>query len=194
MQLQPHDLHICPYSHGTSCVFQPNADQMLDRFVDNIRHCGDKPNQTAGQQLQSCGREMHTSGSQHRSTIFKIAVTLYINTHFEQFAACSHAGHSPFLASWIPSRSQAFQKMPTFLFALCNSSCILTFALTESCPSGRRSTIGNRVGVKSVSRVQIPDSPPVNSKAGLRACFVFTPRGGVAEWLNAAVSKTVWPV
>ena len=64
----------------------------------------------------------------------------------------------------------------------------------ESCPSGRRSTIGNRVGVKSVSRVQIPDSPPVNSKAGLRACFVFTPRGGVAEWLNAAVSKTVWPV
>ena len=50
-------------------------------------------------------------------------------------------------------------------------------------------TISNRVGVKSVSRVQIPDSPPVNSKAGLRACFVFTPRGGVAEWLNAAVSK-----
>ena len=32
---------------------------------------------------------------------------------------------------------------------------------TESCPSGRRSTIGNRVGAKSVSRVQIPDSPPV---------------------------------
>ena len=31
---------------------------------------------------------------------------------------------------------------------------------TESCPSGRRSTIGNRVGVKSVSGVQIPDSPP----------------------------------
>ena len=128
MQLQPHDLHICPYSHGTSCVFQPNADQMLDGFVDNIRHCGDKPNQTAGQQLQGCGREMHTSGSQHRSTIFKIAVTSYINTRFEQFAACSHAGQSPFLASWIPPRSQAFQKMPTFLFALCNSSCILTFA------------------------------------------------------------------
>ena len=67
-------------------------------------------------------------------------------------------------------------------------------AFTESCPSGRRSTIGNRVGAKSVSRVQIPDSPPVNSKAGLSACFVFTPRGGVAEWLNAAVSKTVYPV
>lgn len=64
----------------------------------------------------------------------------------------------------------------------------------ESWLSGRRRTIGNRVGVMSVSRVQIPDSPPVNSKAGLRACFVFTPRGGVAEWLNAAVSKTVWPV
>ena len=99
VQLQPHDLHICPYSHGISCVFQPNADQMLDGSVDKIRHCGDKPNQTAGQQLQGCGREMHTSGSQHRSKIFKIAATSFINTHFEQFAACSHAGQSPFLAS-----------------------------------------------------------------------------------------------
>ena len=36
---------------------------------------------------------------------------------------------------------------------------------TESCPSGRRSTIGNRVGAKSVSRVQIPDSPPELSAA-----------------------------
>ena len=67
-------------------------------------------------------------------------------------------------------------------------------AMRRDVRAGRRSTIGNRVGVKSVSRVQIPDSPPVNSKAGLRACFVFTPRGGVAEWLNAAVSKTVSPV
>ena len=30
----------------------------------------------------------------------------------------------------------------------------------ESWLSGRRRTIGNRVGVMSVSRVQIPDSPP----------------------------------
>lgn len=128
MQLQPHDLHICPCSHHVSCAFQPNADQKLDESVDKIRCRGDKPNQTAGQQLQGCGREMHTSGSKHCSKIFKIAATSFINTHFEQFAACSPAGQSPFLASWIPSRSQTFQKMPTFLFALCDSSCILTFA------------------------------------------------------------------
>lgn len=33
----------------------------------------------------------------------------------------------------------------------------------ESWLSGRRRTIGNRVGVMSVSRVQIPDSPPDKS-------------------------------
>ena len=71
-----------------------------------------------------------------------------------------------------------------------------TESCPESCPSGRRSTIGNRVGAKSVSRVQIPDSPPVAFSR--RALFLdgapFTPCGGVAEWLNAAVSKTVYPV
>jgi len=72
---------------------------MLDESVGKIRRCGDKPNQTAGQQLQGCGREMHTSGSQHRSKIFKIAATSFINTHFEQFAACNPAGQSPFLPS-----------------------------------------------------------------------------------------------
>jgi hypothetical protein len=72
---------------------------MLDGSVDKIRRHGDKPNQTAGQQLQGCGRKMHTSGSQHRSKIFKIAATSFINTYFEQFAACCHAGQSPFLAS-----------------------------------------------------------------------------------------------
>ena len=41
---------------------------------------------------------------------------------------------------------------------------------TESCPSGRRSTIGNRVGVKSVSGVQIPDSPPADSRGILFRC------------------------
>ena len=61
---------------------------------------------------------------------------------------------------------------------------------TESCPSGRRSTIGNRVGAKSVSRVQIPDSPPELTVAPSGATSPF---GGVAEWLNAAVSKTVYP-
>ena len=51
---------------------------------------------------------------------------------------------------------------------------------TESCPSGRRSTIGNRVGVKSVSRVQIPDSPPVAySAARLSGAPIHpTRRGG----------------
>lgn len=66
---------------------------------------------------------------------------------------------------------------------------------TESCPSGRRSTIGNRVGVKSVSGVQIPDSPPAPSHSPLpRTGLCSIPCGGVAEWLNAAVSKTVYPV
>ena len=63
---------------------------------------------------------------------------------------------------------------------------------TESCPSGRRSTIGNRVYAESVSWVQIPDSPPELSAASLGA--PRHPYGGVAEWLNAAVSKTVWPL
>ena len=45
-------------------------------------------------------------------------------------------------------------------------------AFTESCPSGRRSTIGNRVGAKSVSRVQIPDSPPELSAARLPHGYV----------------------
>ena len=35
-------------------------------------------------------------------------------------------------------------------------------AIMESCPSGRRSTIGNRVYPYPVSRVRIPSSPPVN--------------------------------
>jgi hypothetical protein len=72
---------------------------MLDGSVDKIRRCGDKPNQIAGQQLQGCGREMHTNGSQHRSKIFKIPVTSSINTNFEQFTACNPAGQSPFLPS-----------------------------------------------------------------------------------------------
>ena len=128
MQLQPHDLHICPYSHDVSCAFQPNDDQKLDGSVDKIRCRGDKQSQAAGQRAQGCGRKMHTSGPQHRSNIFKIAATSSINTYFEQFVVCSHAGQSPFLTFSIPSRSQAIQKMPTFLFALCDSSCILTFA------------------------------------------------------------------
>ena len=67
-------------------------------------------------------------------------------------------------------------------------------AFTESCPSGRRSTIGNRVGAKSVSRVQIPDSPPELSAARIQLDGVpfSLLNGGVAEWLNAAVSKTVY--
>ena len=128
MQLQPHDLHICPCLHSTSCVFQPNADQKLDGSVDKIRCRGDNPNQTAGQQLQGCGREMHTSGLQQRSKIIKFIAESLINTHFEQFATCSHAGQSPFLARLNPVTEPSALKKPTFLFALCDSSCILTFA------------------------------------------------------------------
>ena len=61
----------------------------------------------------------------------------------------------------------------------------LPMQLTESCPSGRRSTIGNRVGVTSVSGVQIPDSPPASSHGAypLRFAPCFTPRrsGRVVE-------------
>ncbi len=52
--------------------------------------------------------------------------------------------------------------------------------------AGRRSTIGNRVYAKSVSGVQIPVPPPFAGS--------ISPRGEVAERLNAAVSKTVLPV
>ena len=71
--------------------------------------------------------------------------------------------------------------------------------------AGRRSTIGNRVCAKSVSGVRIPISPPEYSRPRQRGLFQIEymrgpesrgpiPCGGVAEWLNAAVSKTVSPV
>ncbi len=41
---------------------------------------------------------------------------------------------------------------------------------------------------KTVSRVQIPSSPPFLTYSFFE---IQTPCGGVAEWLNAAVSKTV---
>ena len=44
----------------------------------------------------------------------------------------------------------------------------------ESWLSGRRRTIGNRVGVMSVSRVQIPDSPPKSTGIDLvSVLFIF---------------------
>lgn len=44
----------------------------------------------------------------------------------------------------------------------------------ESWLSGRRHTIGNRVGVMSVSRVQIPDSPPESTGIDLvSVLFIF---------------------
>lgn len=82
--------------------------------------------------------------------------------------------------------------------------------------AGRRCTIGNRVCAKSVPRVRIPISPPEEPRVltrdykdeiALSGGYYSskpqrphrkpkrsTPRGGVAEWLNAAVSKTVLPV
>lgn len=128
MQLQPHDLHICPYSHGTSCVFQPNADQMLDGSVDKIRHCGDKPNQTAGQHLQSCGREMHTSGSIDCQRIFNFVRSWLIKSFFEHFAQHDFAGQAAYIAHVRHGMRHRESKNANFLFALCNSSCILTFA------------------------------------------------------------------
>ena len=63
--------------------------------------------------------------------------------------------------------------------------------------AGRRCTIGNRVYAKSVSGVRIPISPPDNLSAVSHGAFSYDllgrTLGGVAEWLNAAVSKTVWP-
>ena len=43
----------------------------------------------------------------------------------------------------------------------------------ESWLSGRRRTIGNRVGVMSVSRVQIPNSPPKRAETLVSALFAL---------------------
>ena len=70
-------------------------------------------------------------------------------------------------------------------------------AMRRDVRAGRRSTIGNRVCPKRVSGVRIPISPP--EKVTRFGAFHIsghkphTPCGGVAEWLNAAVSKTVLP-
>ena len=97
MQLQPHDLHICPYSHDVSCAFQPNADQELDEFDSKIRRGEDKPSQTAGHRLQGCGHEMHTTGSIDCLEIFKFAATSFFYTHFEQVIERDLAGQDAFL-------------------------------------------------------------------------------------------------
>ncbi len=97
MQLQPHDLHICPCLHGSSCVFQPNADQELDEFDSKIRCGGDNLSQTAGPRLQGCGRKMHTTGSIDCLKIFKFAATSFMNTYFEQIIERDLAGQDAFL-------------------------------------------------------------------------------------------------
>ena len=97
MQLQPHDLHICPYSHDVSCAFQPNADQKLDGSVDKIRCREDKLSQVAGQRAHGCGRKMHTSGPQHHPKIFKFIATTFMNTYFEQIIERDLAGQDAFL-------------------------------------------------------------------------------------------------
>ena len=76
--------------------------------------------------------------------------------------------------------------------------------------AGRRCTIGNRVCPTRVPGVRIPISPPdftackrmSPKRTPLTKSLLVahkplrrhTPCGGVAEWLNAAVSKTVSPV
>lgn len=97
MQLQPHDLHICPYSHDVSCAFQPNADQELDGFDSKIRRGEDNLSQTAGYRLQGCGRKMHATGSVDCLKIFKFAATSFMNTYFEQVIERDLAGHDAFL-------------------------------------------------------------------------------------------------
>ena len=71
-------------------------------------------------------------------------------------------------------------------------------AMRRDVRAGRRSTIGNRVCPKRVSRVRIPSSPPENLTP-VRAFFIHSYQlrlvfGRMAERLNAAVSKTVLPV
>lgn len=97
MQLQPHDLHICPCLHGTSRVFQPNADQELDRFDSKIRRGVDNLSQTAGCRLQGCGRKMHATGSIDCFKILKFAATSFMNTYFEQVIERDLAGQDAFL-------------------------------------------------------------------------------------------------
>ena len=129
MQLQPHDLHISPYSHGVSCAFQPNADQKLDGSVDKIRCRGDKLGQAAGQRAQGCGRKMHTSGSIDCQRIFNFVRPWLITSFFEHFASHDFAGQAAYIAHVRRGmRHRESKKMPSFLFALCDSSCILTFA------------------------------------------------------------------
>ena len=97
MQLQPHDLHIYPCLHGTSRVFQPNADQELDGFDSKIRRGEDNLGQTAGRRLQGCGHEMHTTGSIDCLKIFKFDAASFMNTYFEQVIERDRAGHDAFL-------------------------------------------------------------------------------------------------
>lgn len=97
MQLQPHDLHICPCLHGTSRVFQPNANQELDEFDSKIRCGEDNLSQTAGRRSQGCGRKMHATGSINCLKIFKFAATSLINTYFEQVVERDLAGQDAFL-------------------------------------------------------------------------------------------------
>lgn len=97
MQLQPHDLHICPYSHDVSCAFQPNADQKLDEFDSKIRRGEDSLSQPAGRRLQGCGRKMHTTGSIDCFKIFNFTATSFMNTDFEQVIERDLAGQDAFL-------------------------------------------------------------------------------------------------
>lgn len=97
MQLQPHDLHICPCLHSTSRVFQPNTDQELDGFDSKIRRGEDNLSQTAGRRLQGCGRKMHTTGSIDCLKIFKFAATSFMHTDFEQVIERDLAGQDAFL-------------------------------------------------------------------------------------------------
>ena len=80
---------------------------------------------------------------------------------FCRFQHNAHALHTP--ALWFNLRrpsaaAYGVRRARRLAWLPCRHSFL------ERCPSGRRSTTGNRVYGKTVSRVQIPPSPPVQRK------------------------------
>lgn len=82
--------------------------------MDKIRCQADKPGQIAGQLAHDCGREMHTSGSQHRSKIFKFIAESLINTYFEQFALEAMLVRARFCSLEPRHRPKRFKKCQLF--------------------------------------------------------------------------------
>ena len=128
LQLQPHDLHICPYSHGFSCAFQPNAFRELDRSTNEkreVQSVAGLPQVVEGSPMVS--RCIPMAQDRQSNYLIMGASALKLPILNDAFTVSALVGshvqqskHRPF--------SRADKKMSTFLFALCDSSCILTFA------------------------------------------------------------------